>query len=122
MIDTTDNGALPFIKKEVRTMAAKMLDEVLLKEKQAAEKENEAVKQGNITLESAREKAKEILDNAEKEAEALERSKIAEATEKAEKAVAEASKEAEKYAELLKAKADAKFSEAVGVVRDIIVG
>ncbi len=114
--------ALPFIKKEVRTMAAKMLDEVLLKEKQAAEKENEAVKQANITLESAREKAKEILDNAEKEAEALERSKIAEATGKAEKAVAEASKEAEKYAELLKAKADAKFSEAVGVVRDIIVG
>lgn len=103
-------------------MAAKMLDEVLLKEKQIAEKESEAVKQANIMLEDAKEKAKKILDNAEKEAEALERGKIAEATERAEKAVAEASEEAEKYSVLLKAKADAKFSEAVGVVRDIIVG
>lgn len=101
-------------------MAAKMLDEVLNKEKQTEEQEQKRTEEAQQIIDNARVKAKEILADAEKAAKEYEIRATAEAEKRAELINKEAEEKARAAAQLLKNRADGKFSEAVGAVREAI--
>lgn len=102
-------------------MAAKMLDEVLLKEQETAANEQAANGQAAKIVEEAKQKAKQIELDALEQIREYETQQLKLSEERRQKAVAEAEKEARALVEVLKGKADAKFSETVGTVRSIIV-
>lgn len=102
-------------------MAAKMLDEVLLKEQETAANEQAANGQAAKIVEEAKQKAKQIELDALEQIREYETQRLKLSEERRQKAVAEAEKEARALVEVLKGKADAKFSETVGTVRSIIV-
>lgn len=101
-------------------MASKMLDEVLLKEKQAAEKEQQArVAAQNITDEASA-RARQIIDEAGQAADREQQERLARAQEDSEKLCREALDEADEIIGGLRAQASDRFSEAVGKVKEII--
>lgn len=102
-------------------MTAKMLDEVLLKEQETAANEQAANGQAAKIVEEAKQKAKQIELDALEQIREYETQQLKLSEERRQKAVAEAEKEARALVEVLKGKADAKFSETVGTVRSIIV-
>lgn len=103
-------------------MAAKMLDEVLAKEKQTAENEQKANEAAVQIIENAELKAKEITSAAQKAVADYESKVIAEAQKKAQSIEKKANENALDSAKLLKAQADSKLSEAVGAIREVIAG
>ena len=65
---------------------------------------------------------KQIELDALEQIQAYESEQLKLSEERRQKAVAEAEKDARAFVEVLKGKADAKFSETVGTVKSIIVG
>ncbi len=102
-------------------MAAKMLDEVLSKEHETAANEQAANEQAAKIIDEAKQKAKQIELDALKEIEEYESEQLRLSDERRQKAVAEAEKDARALVDVLRGKANAKFSETVGTVRSIIV-
>ena len=102
-------------------MAAKMLDEVLSKEHETMDNEQAASEQADRVIDEAKQKAKQIELNALEEIQEYESEQLKLSEERRQTAVAEAEKDARAFVEVLKGKADAKFSETVGTVRSIIV-
>mgnify|MGYP004644444789 FL=1 len=102
-------------------MAAKMLDEVLSKEHETMANEQAANEQADRIIDEAKQKAKQIELDALEQIQAYESEQLKLSEERRQKAVAEAEKDARAFVEVLKGKADAKFSETVGTVRSIIV-
>ena len=103
-------------------MAAKMLDEVLSKEHETMANELAASEQADRIIDEAKQKAKQIELDALEQIQAYESEQLKLSEERRQKAVAEAEKDARAFVEVLKGKADAKFSETVGTVKSIIVG
>ena len=69
----------------------------------------------------AKQKAKQIELDALEQIQAYESEQLKLSEERRQTAVAEAEKDARAFVEVLKGKADAKFSETVGTVKSIIV-
>lgn len=103
-------------------MAAKMLDEVLSKEHETMANEQAASEQADRIIDEAKQKVKQIELDALEQIQAYENEQLKLSEERRQKAVAEAEKDARAFVEVLKGKADAKFSETVGMVKSIIVG
>ena len=103
-------------------MAAKMLDEVLSKERETMANEQAASEQADRIIDEAKQKVKQIELDALEQIQAYESEQLKLSEERRQKAVAEAEKDARAFVEVLKGKADAKFSETVGTVKSIIVG
>lgn len=103
-------------------MAAKMLDEVLSKEHETMVNEQAASEQADRIIDEAKQKVKQIELDALEQIQAYENEQLKLSEERRQKAVAEAEKDARAFVEVLKGKADAKFSETVGTVKSIIVG
>lgn len=103
-------------------MAAKMLDEVLSKEHETMDNEQAASEQADRIIDEAKQKVKQIELDALEQIQAYENEQLKLSEERRQKAVAEAEKDARAFVEVLKGKADAKFSETVGTVKSIIVG
>lgn len=103
-------------------MAAKMLDEVLSKEHEAMANEQAASEKADRIIDEAKQKVKQIELDALEQIQAYESEQLKLSEERRQKAVAEAEKDARAFVEVLKGKADAKFSETVGTVKSIIVG
>ncbi len=101
-------------------MAARMLDEVLEKEKRASEKELEAKAEAQRIIDEAERRAAEIVRNAELEAQKKSDEMFEAAQREAEKLSADARTEALDKIAGLKQTADNRFSEAVGRVKEII--
>lgn len=101
-------------------MAADMLDKVLKKEAEALKNETEAAEKAAQTVAAAKEQAKQLLAQAEAQCAEQEKEKVSEAEKQAEKMLATAAADAEKYADGLRKNAGLKFSEAVGLVKEII--
>ena len=102
-------------------MAAKMLDEVLSKEYETMANEQAASEQADRIIDEAKQKAKQIELDALEQIQAYESEQLKLSEERRQMAVAEAEKDARAFVEVLKGKADAKFSETVGTVKSIIV-
>ena len=102
-------------------MAAKMLDEVLSKEHETMANEQAVSEQADRIIDEAKQKAKQIELDALEQIQAYESEQLKLSEERRQTAVAEAKKDARAFVEVLKGKADAKFSETVGTVRSIIV-
>ncbi len=102
-------------------MAAKMLDEVLSKEHETMVNEQAASEQADRIIDEAKQKAKQIELDALEQIQVYESEQLKLSEERRQTAVAEAEKDARAFVEVLKGKANAKFSETVGKVRSIIV-
>ena len=92
-------------------MAAKMLDEVLSKEHETMANEQAASEQADRIIDEAKQKVKQIELDALEQIQAYESEQLKLSEERRQKAVAEAEKDARAFVEVLKGKADAKFSE-----------
>ena len=102
-------------------MAAEMLKKVMAKENEAAEKEKNAEIEANKIIKKANDDAEKLLSEKEKECAVYEAAEIKKAKDTAEVIVTEAVKEAQKYADGLKRESADKLSEAVGIVKDILL-
>ena len=84
--------------------------------------EQAASEQADRIIDEAKQKVKQIELDALEQIQAYENEQLKLSEERRQKAVAEAEKDARAFVEVLKGKADAKFSETVGTVKSIIVG
>lgn len=84
--------------------------------------EQAASEQADRIIDEAKQKVKQIELDALEQIQAYESEQLKLSEERRQKAVAEAEKDARAFVEVLKGKADAKFSETVGTVKSIIVG
>ena len=84
--------------------------------------EQAASEQADRIIDEAKQKVKQIELDALEQIQAYESEQLKLSEERRQKAVAEAEKDARAVVEVLKGKADAKFSETVGMVKSIIVG
>ena len=107
--------------RQVKTMAAKMLETVLAKEKSVDEQEQRAKENAEETVADANLKARAILDEAARQADEYERKTLSEAEKNSAELLELSRREAEAMAKLLKQQATSQLSRAVGVVKDIIV-
>ena len=84
--------------------------------------EQAASEQADRIIDEAKQKVKQIELDALEQIQAYESEQLKLSEERRQKAVAEAEMDARAFVEVLKGKADAKFSETVGTVKSIIVG
>ena len=84
--------------------------------------EQAASEQADRIIDEAKQKVKQIELDALEQIQAYESEQLKLSEERRQKAIAEAEKDARAFVEVLKGKADAKFSETVGTVKSIIVG